>query len=288
MSSSTEISGLTASSASDPLKLAVDEEKAKIYQGNCLVAPTVITRGKVALIVTSPPYPGVNQPEAEYVTFPDPLDFNASHDFLQEVWAVCYDLLEDLGRLVVNIYDIPTGTGGMIPNVPAVIKRCLEVGFVLREEYVWDKMAGYSPPSGSWPFPKGVLSANTFELVLVFQKPLAFSQRRVDPSSIPEKTKKLSELGPVEHEWLMNSVWRISADRSGRSLGHPFTFPEDLIERLIKLYTFVGETVLDPFVGSGTTVLVAEKLDRLGIGFELSEKYINICKGRFGQRGLFG
>lgn len=288
MKPSTPTSGLTASSDSDPLNIVVDEEKAKIYQGNCLRALDVVTRGKVALIVTSPPYPGVNQPENEYVTFPDPLDFNASHRFLQEVWAVCYDLLEDTGRLVVNIYDIPTGAGGMIPNVAAVIKRCLEIGFVLREEYVWDKMAGYSPPSGSWPYPKGVLSANTFELVLVFQKPLAFSQRRVDPGSIPEKIKAASLLGPTEHEWLMNSVWRISADRVGRALGHPFTFPEDLIERLVKLYTFAGETVLDPFVGSGTTVVVAEKLDRLGIGFELSEKYIGLCKARFGQRGLFG
>lgn len=85
----------------------------------------------------------------------------------------------------------------------------------------------------------------------------------------------------------MNSVWRISADRDGRKLGHPFTFPTDLIERLVKLYTFAGETVFDPFVGSGTTVFVAEKLDRIGIGTELSEKYIELCKGRFGQRGMF-
>lgn len=287
MKPSTPTSGMAANNVQSLPTLAVDEEKVKIYQGNCLRALNVVTRGKVALIATSPPYPGVTQPEAEYVTFEDPLDFNASHDFLQEVWRVCYDLLEDTGRLCVNIYDIPSGAGGMYPNVSATIKRALDVGFVLREEYVWDKMAGYSPPSGSWPYPKGVLSANTFEFILVFQKPLAFSQRRVDPSSIPDAIKKASELGPTEHEWLMNSVWRISADRAGRSLGHPFTFPEDLIERLVKLYTFVGETVLDPFVGSGTTVFVAEKLDRQGIGFELSDKYIDICKGRFGQRGLF-
>ncbi|MGI8407907.1 MAG: DNA-methyltransferase [Actinomycetota bacterium] len=238
--------------------------------------------------MTSPPYPGVDKPEPDYVTFPDPNDFNESHDFLKEVWQVCFDLLEDLGRLVVNIYDVPTGAGGMYPNVAGVIRRCLELGFILREEIVWDKGAGYSPPSGSWPYPKGVLTANTYEMLLIFQKPLQFSQRRVDPSKIPDAVQAASILDSECHDWLMNSIWKISADREGRKLGHPFTFPTDLVERLVRLYTFTGETVFDPFVGSGTTVAVAEKLDRVGVGFELSDKYLELCKGRFGQRGLFG
>lgn len=287
MTPSTPTSDSPTISDNNPLKLVVDEEKAKIWQGNCLRAGDVITRGKVSLIVTSPPYPGVDQPEPDYVTFVDPKEFNDSHAFLKTVWETCYFLLEDLGRLVINIYDVPAGAGGMYPNVSAVVKRCLEVGFVLREEYIWDKMAAYSPPSGSWPYPKGVLSANTFELCLVFQKPLQFSQRRVDPSSVPQHVKAASELGPKEHEWLMNNIWRIPVDHVGRALGHPFTFPEDLVERFVKLYTFVGETVFDPFVGSGTTVAVAEKLGRIGMGTELSDKYIKQCVGRFGQRGLF-
>lgn len=289
MKPSTPISDLTASSETDSPVLIVEEERARIYQGSCLLAPEVQKRSSVALIVTSPPYPGVKQPEPDYVTFENPMDFNESHAFLKDVWKVCYDLLEDLGRLVVNIYDVPTGAEtGMYPNVAAVQRACLEIGFVMREEYIWDKGAGYSPPSGSWPYPKGVLGANTYEMLLVFQKPLQFKQRRVDPSKIPDAIKATSILGPEEHEWLMNSIWKISADREGRKLGHPFTFPTDLVERFVKLYTFVGETVLDPFAGSGTTVAVAEKLDRVGVGFELSEKYIELCKGRFGQRGLFG
>lgn len=265
----------------------MDNERAKIYQGNCLDALQVLPRSRVALCVTSPPYPGVPQPEEEYVTFDDPKDFNASHDFLEKVWRVCYDALEDLGHLAINIYDIPTGASGMYPNVAAVLKRCLDIGFVLRAKFIWAKGASYSPPSGSWPYPKGLLTANTFEEILVLQKPLAFSQRRVDPSKIPEAIKAASLLGAEAHGWLMDPVWHISADREGRSLGHPFTYPTELMERLIKLYTFAGETVFDPFAGSGTTVVVADRLGRIGVGTELSEKYIELCKSRFSQQGLF-
>ena len=288
MKPSTPTSGLTASSEHDLLMLRVNEERAKIWQGNCLKMLDVVKRSSVALVMTSPPYPGVDQPEPDYVTFQDPKDFNASHDFLKTVWKVCFDALEDLGRLVVNIYDVPTGAEqGMYPNVAAVQRACLDLGFVLREEIIWDKGAGYSPPSGSWPYPKGVMTANTYEMLLMFQKPLQFSQRKTNVSKIPDDVKAASILGPEEHDWLMNSIWKISADREGRKLGHPFTFPTDLVERVIKLWTFAGETVLDPFVGSGTTVAVAEKLGRSGIGFELSEKYLTLCEGRFGQRGLF-
>lgn len=268
-------------------QVVVDEDRATIYHGNCLNALQVEKRSSVSLIVTSPPYPGVDQPEPDYVTFPDPKDFNKAHDYLESVWRVCYDLLEDLGRLAINLYDIPTGAEGMYPNVAATIKRCLGIGFVLRETIIWDKGAGYSPPSGSWPYPKGLLTGNTYEPVLIFQKPLQFSQRRKDPSDYPKEIRDKSILGPVEHEWLMNPIWKISADREGRKLGHPFTFSTELVERLVKLYTFYGDTVLDPFVGSGTTVKVASTLGRNGIGFELSEKYIKICKDRLAQGSLF-
>lgn len=271
----------------DP-ELVIDEDTVRIFQGDSRAMGQVIQKSTVSLIVTSPPYPGVPQPEPDYVTFPDPKDFNAAHDILEEVWTACYHALEDLGRLVVNLYDIPTGADvGMYPNVAGTIKRCLGIGFVLRETIIWDKGAGYSPPSGSWPYPKGVLTANTYEPCLVFQKPLQFSQRRKDPSDYPADIREASKLGPVEHEWLMNPVWKITADREGRAMGHPFTYPEELVERFVKLYTYVGDTVLDPFMGSGTTAAVAKKLGRPSVGFELSDKYVEIMKKRFSQGSLF-
>jgi DNA modification methylase len=270
--------------------LEVDGELVKIYQGDCREALAVCPQSSVSLVVCSPPYPGVPQPEPDYVTFPNPKDFNQAHDILEQVWRVCYDLLEDEGRLCINLYDIPTGKElGMYPNVAATIKRCLGIGFVLRETYIWHKGSSYSPPSGSWPYPKGVLSANTYEPILVFQKPLQFSQRKVKTASdYSEDDKAKSLLGPTEHSWLMDPVWRISAEREGRALGHPFTYPVELVERFIKLYSFAGDRVLDPFVGSGTTCLAAQMHGRVGIGFELSDKYIKICKDRFQQGNLFG
>ncbi len=278
---------MTSMETFDPPVLRIDHERARIYQGDCRSMGVVVPRSTVSLIITSPPYPGVPQPEPDYVTFPDPKDFAAAHDILEQVWRVCFDALEDLGRLCINLYDIPTGAEGMFPNVAATTLRCLRMGFKLRETYIWEKGAGYSPPSGSWPYPKGVLSGNTYEPILVFQKPLQFSQRRKDPSDYPKEIREASILGSTEHAWLMDPVWHIPADRTGRALGHPFTFPEELVERFIKLYSFAGDTILDPFVGSGTSVRVAANLGRSGVGFELSEKYIDLCTRRFAQTSLF-
>lgn len=278
---------MSSSETLSPPSLRIDHERSKIYEGDCRGLLEVVPRSSVSLIVTSPPYPGVPQPEPDYVTFPEPKDFVAAHKILEQVWRVCYASLEDLGRLCINLYDIPTGAEGMFPNVAATVDRCLRIGFVLRETYIWHKGSSYSPPSGSWPYPKGLLSANTYEPILVFQKPLQFSQRRKDPSDYPKEIRDASQLGSTEHAWLMDPVWKISADREGRSLGHPFTFPMELVERLVKLYSFAGDKVLDPFVGSGTTVKVASTLGRTGIGFELSPKYLEICERRFAQTSLF-
>lgn len=272
-------------------RIELDDDTKRVWQGSCLDAPSVIERASVALCITSPPYPGVDQPEEEYATFPDPKDFKAAHDFLSEVWQVCFNLLEDLGRLVVNLYDVPTGSDGMVPNVSETVRRCLDIGFVKREEYIWRKGASYSPPSGSWPYPKGVLSGNTYEPCLVFQKPLEFSQRRKDPSDYSQQIRDLSELGrggsAKAHDWLMDPVWDIPADRESRALGHPFTYPAELVRRFVYLYSFAGDVVLDPFLGSGTTVGVASELGRIGAGTELSDKYIKIIEDRWRQGSIF-
>jgi DNA modification methylase len=269
-------------------RLAVDEENLKIWQANCLDSGKVIERSSVDLVFTSPPYPGVPQPEEEYVTFRDPLDFNSFHDFLRDVWQVCYDLLADSGRLVVNIYDIPTGGEvGMYPNVARVVRDCLGIGFIKREDFIWHKGASYSPPTGSFPLPKGVLTANTYENNIVFQKPIQFKQRRKNPADYPAEIRAKSTLGKVEHGWLMDPVWKIKADTEARKLGHPFPFPRELPERFIKLYTMYGDSVFDPFVGSGTTALAAQKLGRMGLGTELADKYIAMLTKRTDQGSMF-
>lgn len=265
-------------------RLALDEDNVKLYQGNSKDMAKVLEPSSVSLVVTSPPYPGVPQPEPNYETFPNPKQFNECHDILAEIWTACFNALEDLGRLCVNIYDIPTGPEGMFPNVAATISRCIKIGFVLRETIIWHKGASYSPPHGSWPYPKGLLTANTYEPILILQKPLQFSQRRKDPSDYPEEIRKASELGKEEHGWLMDPIWKVSAERDRE---HPFPFPSEIPSRLIKLYSYAGDTILDPFAGSGTTLKAARALGRAGVGFELSEAYINIAQKRLAQGALF-
>lgn len=275
-----------------PLELIHDDDASehgsfKSYYGSCLKAPDVIERSTLSLIVTSPPYPGVEQPTDNYVTFLDPMAFMESHTFLGNVWKVCYDLLADLGRLAINIYDIPRGEEGMLPNVSITVDMCLRMGFVLREDYIWHKGASYRPPSGSWPLPKGVLSGNTYEHILVFQKPLQYSQRRIDPKDYPEDIRDASKLDKIAGDWLSDPVWKIKADREARKLGHPFPFPSELPERLIKLYTMVGDTVFDPFGGAGTTGIVAQRLGRHGIITELSKDFIDLIDKRTAQQTMF-
>lgn len=274
-----------------PLELVHDEEgpgrgSFKAWFGDCLATPQVIEQSTVSLIVTSPPYPGVPQPEDDYVTFIDPMAFKECHAFLKEVWRMCFYVLADEGRLVVNIYDIPTGAEGMYPNVAAVIKNCLSIGFVLRERYIWHKGVSYRPPKGSWPYPKGVLSGNTYEDMIVFQKPLKFSQRKQNPEDYPEDVRNDSKLPKEASSWLADPIWKIPADREARRLGHPFPFPRELPLRFIKLYTMQGDIVFDPFGGAGTTGIVARQLGRHGIITELSRPYIDMIDTRTAQQTL--
>lgn len=259
----------------------------KSYHGNCLYMGSIFEKSSVDLIVTSPPYPGVEQPTDDYVTFDDPENFRSCHQFLADVWMNCFEILADLGRLCVNIYDIPKGEDGMFCNVTQTILNCQKIGFVVREDFIWDKGASYRPPSGSWPLPKGVLTGNTYEHILVLQKPLQFSRRRKNPADYPEEIRELSKLGPEAAEWINNPVWKIKADREARKLGHPFPFPPELPERLIKLYTMVGDTVFDPFGGAGTTGIVAQRLGRHGIVTELSKNFLDLIDKRTAQQGLF-
>lgn len=279
---------MTSSSESNTPELVVEAENVQLYQGSCLDLLTVIPRSSVTLAIFSPPYPNVDQPEPDYVTFEEPQNFNSSHAFLTEVYRVVYGALQDGGRMVVNISNIHLpGNVGLAPNVAATIKNALQVGFVLREEFIWSKKVPEPLPAGSFPLPCGVLTAGTHESCLVFQKPVAFSQRVRDVSKIPEHIREKSLLGSDAHSWLRDSVWEIRPDNEGRKMGHPFTYPEELPKRFILLYSFYGDTVLDPFSGSGTTLKACQKYGRQGIGFELSDKYVNITKNRFAQASLF-
>jgi site-specific DNA-methyltransferase (adenine-specific) len=147
----------------------------------------------------------------------------------------------------------------------------LNIGFLMRGEIIWNKASSASPSTawGSWLSASNPVLRDVHEYILVFSKD-SFSRPGQDRQSTIEKDDFLS--------WT-KSVWDFAAV-SAKKVGHPAPFPEELPRRLIELYTFTNDVVLDPFCGSGTTCLAAYKADRHYIGYEINQEYILLAENR--------
>jgi DNA modification methylase len=148
----------------------------------------------------------------------------------------------------------------------------------LQSLYIWDKRKIVRFSSfGSYPYPPNIFSTFPFEWIIVFSK----KGKRLN--KVSKEIKEASKLSAKEwQEWAINSIWEMQPAKA-KSIGHPAPFPEELPTRLIKLYSFVGDTVLDPFAGSGTTLVAAKKLRRHGIGYEINPDYIKLAEKRLKQ-----
>jgi site-specific DNA-methyltransferase (adenine-specific) len=147
----------------------------------------------------------------------------------------------------------------------------LEIGYFMRGEIIWDKAASSSPSTawGSWRSPANPVLRDVHEYILIFSKG-AFQRQGSPQASTISRDQFL--------EWT-KSVWHFPAV-SARKIGHPAPFPEELPYRLIQLYTFQGEVVLDPFVGSGSTCLAALKSGRVYIGYDTHADYLALAQHR--------
>ena len=134
----------------------------------------------------------------------------------------------------------------------------------LHSLYIWDKRKIVRFSSfGSYPYPANIFSTFPFEWIIVFSK-------KGKRQPVLKKIKEKSKITTKEwQDWAINSVWEMQPAKA-KSIGHTAPFPDELPKRLIRLYSFHGDTVLDPFVGSGTTVRVAESLGRKGIGYDIN------------------
>jgi DNA modification methylase len=216
----------------------------------------------VHLMVTSPPY----NVQKDY---DQDLSIQEYRKLLRNTFRETYRVLVTGGRACVNIANL--GRKPYLPLHAFIIEDMLEIGFVMRGEIIWDKgsSASASTAWGTWLSAVNPVLRDVHEYILVFSKE-SFS-RRVDPgeSSI-ERDEFL--------EWT-KSVWSFPAV-SARKIGHPAPFPEELPRRLIQLYTFEGDIVLDPFCGSGTTCVAAKRLGRHYVGYEIHEEYLQIARDR--------
>ena len=219
----------------------------------------------VHLMVTSPPYNVGKQ-------YDDQLSVDDHMSLIAAVLAETHRVLVSGGRACVNIANI--GRKPYIPLHAYIIQAASEIGFLMRGEIIWDKgMSGQSTAWGSWRSPANPTLRDTHEYILVFQKP-PFGRRKPD-----NREPTISRDDFLE---LTKSVWTFPA-MSAKRANHPAPFPVELPRRLIQLYTYSGEIVLDPFMGSGATAIAAVESGRAYVGYELEQDYIDTAMSRVNQ-----
>lgn len=226
----------------------------------------------VQLIITSPPYWQLKDYGVE-----DQIGFNDSYEEyinnLNLVWKECERVLSDGCRLCINIGDqfarsVYYGRYKVIPIRTEIIRFCESLGMDYMGAIIWQKAttmntSGGGAIMGSFPYPRNGILKMDYEFILIFKK-LGNAPK---PSS---DQKKASEISKEEWKQYFSSHWTFNGVKQH---GHIAMFPEELPKRLIKMFSFVGETVLDPFVGSGTTSLAAKNLNRNSIGYEINKDF---------------
>lgn len=216
----------------------------------------------VHLMVTSPPY----NVSKEY---DDDLSLNEYLKLLNTVWRETYRVLVPGGRACVNVANL--GRKPYIPLHSYIIEGMQEIGYLMRGEIIWNKASSASPSTawGSWLSAANPVLRDIHEYILIFSKE-TFSRKKENRENTIKKEEFL--------EWT-KSVWTFPAV-SARQIGHPAPFPEELPHRLIQLYTFKNDIVLDPFVGSGTVCLSAIKDKRNYIGYDIDSEYVKLAERR--------
>jgi DNA modification methylase len=239
----------------------------------------------VDLIVTSPPYWNLKDYGSEgQIGYDQTL--NEYFDDLQRVFSECYRVLKPGRRLCINIGDqfaraIDYGRYKVIPLHAEVIVRCERIGFDYMGSIIWQKKTtmnttGGATVMGSYPYPPNGMIEIDYEFILIFKKP-------GKPEKVPEEIKEKSKLNKEEWKEYFSGHWKIPGVRQKE---HQAMFPEEVPRRLIKMYSYINDTVLDPFLGSGTTVKVALELQRNAIGYEINPEFIPIIRNKI-SKSLF-
>ena len=228
----------------------------------------------VHLIITSPPYWQLKDYGSE-----DQIGFNDSYEEyinnLNLVWKECHRILHKGCRLCINIGDqfarsVYYGRYKVIPIRTEIIKFCEILGFDYMGAVIWQKVTtsnttGGAIIMGSYPYPRNGILKLDYEFILIFKK------QGVSPK-ITFEQKELSKMTNEEWNTYFQGHWNFSGVKQD---SHIAMFPEELPKRLIKMFSFIGETVFDPFLGSGTTSLAAKNLNRHSIGYEINEEFLS-------------
>lgn len=233
---------------------------------------SLIPNESVQLIVTSPPYWQLKDYGADkQIGFNDTYEEYINN--LNLVWNECFRVLEPGCRLCVNIGDqfsrtVYYGRYKVIPIHSEIIRFCETVGFDYMGSIVWQKptsmhTTGGQQVMGSYPYPRGGIVKIDFEHILLFKK-------IGKASPVPKEIREASKLSAEEWSEYFCSHWTFGGAKQDK---HIAVFPEELPKRLIKMFSFVGDTVFDPFMGSGTSALAARNLGRNSVGYEINKAF---------------
>ncbi len=233
---------------------------------------SLIKDSSVHLIITSPPYWQLKDYGNDgQIGFHDSYECYINN--LNAVWAECYRVLHDGCRLCINIGDqfarsVYYGRYKVIPIRTEIIRFCETLGMDYMGAVIWQKQTtmnttGGGAVMGSFPYPRNGILKIDYEFILIFKK-----QGKAPVPTVEQK--KLSEMTKEEWNAYFASHWNFGGAKQD---GHIAVFPEELPRRLIKMFSFAGETVFDPFMGSGTTALAARNLQRNSIGYEINPDF---------------
>lgn len=217
----------------------------------------------VHLMVTSPPY-NVSKEYDEDLSLKEYLEL------LGNVFSETYRVLVNGGRACVNVANL--GRKPYIPLSDYISRMMSEIGFLMRGEIIWNKGAGagVSMAWGSWMSASNPVLRDVHEYILIFSKGAFQRKKSAEQEDTIEKEQFM--------EWT-KSVWTMNTE-SAKKIGHPAPFPVELPYRLIQLYTFKQDVVLDPFMGSGSTAIAALASNRSYIGYEIDPEYIQLAQQR--------
>lgn len=239
----------------------------------------------VHLVVTSPPYFDLKDYGNDTQIGFGSKTYEEYLTNLNKVWEECIRVLVPGGKICINIMPILL-SGEATKFKKRVTKTVIsDIEFFMNSTgkmyhhslFIWDKrkFARFSS-FGSYPYPPNIFSTYPYEWIIVFSK-------EGNREKVAKEVKEKSKISREEWlNWAINSIWEFPPAKATLEK-HPAPFPEELPKRLIKLYSFYGDTVLDPFMGTGTTLKVAKQLGRNSIGFEINPDYITLAERKISQ-----
>ena len=229
----------------------------------------------VHLVVTSPPY---NASKA----YDEDLSLTEYLGLLHEVFSECYRVLTPGGRMVVNVANL--GRKPYIPLASHINLIMHEIGFMHRGEVIWDKSAsaGSSCAWGSFQSASNPCLRDIHEYMLMFSK----GDYKLPRDKKEREEGRIDTIGRDEFIQQTKSIWSFSTE-SAKRVNHPAPFPVELPKRCIEMFTFLGDVVFDPFLGSGTTAVAAKQTGRIYIGCDISDEYCNIAEQRLASTESF-